>query len=67
MTPPSGALELDDADIKDLNVKWLWLHIGLVSQKPVLFPMSIRENVELGLTGTPLEKASDEQRMAAIR
>ena len=65
--PSSGALELDHADVKDLNVKWLRSQIGLVSQKLVLFPMSIRENVKLGLTGTPLEKASDEQRMAAVR
>ena len=62
--PSSGALELDHADIKDLNVKWLQSHIGLVLQKPVLFPISIRENVELGLTG---KKAGDEQRMAAVR
>ena len=29
--------------------------------------MSIRENVEMGLTGTLLEKASDEEKMAAVK
>ena len=65
--PSSGAIELDHTDIKDLNVKWLRSQIGLVSQEPVLFSMSIRENVEMGLTGTPLEKASGEERMAAVK
>ena len=65
--PLSGAIELDHTNIKDLNLKWLRSQIGLVSQEPVLFSMSIRENVELGLTGTPLEKASDEDRMAAVK
>ena len=65
--PSSGTIELDHTDIKDLNVKWLRSQIGLVSQEPILFSMSIRENVELGLTGTPLENASDEERIAAVK
>jgi len=65
--PLSGVVELDHTDIKDLNVKWLRSQIGLVSQEPVLFSMSIRDNVEMGLTGTPLEKVSDEERMAAVK
>jgi len=65
--PSSGAIELDQRDIKDLNVKWLRSQIGLVSQEPVLFSMSIRDNVEMGFVGTPLEKASDEEKMAAVK
>jgi len=65
--PSSGTIELDHTDIKDLNVKWLRSQIGLVSQEPILFSMSIRENVELGLTGTPLEHASDEEKIAAVK
>jgi len=65
--PSSGAIELDQTDIKDLNVKWLRSQIGLVSQEPVLFSMSIGDNVKMGLIGTPLEKASDEEKMAAVK
>jgi ATP-binding cassette subfamily B (MDR/TAP) protein 1 len=64
--PSSGSVALDGTDIKELNVRWLRTQIGLVSQEPVLFSMSIRANVELGLTGTPLEHASDDERLAAV-
>ena len=65
--PSSGAIELDHTDIKDLDAKWLRSQIGLVSQGPVLFSMSIRENARMGLTGAPLEKVNDEEEMAAVK
>ena len=34
--------------MKDLNLKWLRRHIGVVSQEPVLFDTSIAENIALG-------------------
>ena len=33
---------------KQLNVKWLRNHIGIVGQEPVLFDRTIRENIKLG-------------------
>ncbi|GIX84752.1 ATP-dependent translocase ABCB1 [Caerostris extrusa] len=44
----SGNVLLDDVDIKDINVKNLRSHIGLVSQEPVLFNYSIAENIAYG-------------------
>ena len=35
-------------DIQDLGIQWLRSQIGLVSQEPVLFDCSIRENIEYG-------------------
>lgn len=35
-------------DIKDLNVQWLREQIGVVSQEPVLFGCSIKENIRYG-------------------
>ena len=54
--PISGSILLDGHDLKDLNVRWLREQIGLVSQEPVLFARSIKENIAYGLPG-----ATDEQ------
>ncbi|KAI9354744.1 putative ABC transporter protein [Pilaira anomala] len=44
----SGQVLIDGHSIKDLNVKWLRQQIGVVSQEPVLFNMTIRQNVLMG-------------------
>ncbi|GAA5814177.1 hypothetical protein MFLAVUS_007670 [Mucor flavus] len=44
----SGQVLVDGHDVKDLNVKWLRQQIGVVSQEPVLFNMTIRKNVMMG-------------------
>lgn len=44
----SGDVRLDGHNVKDLNVKWLRQQIGVVSQEPVLFNMTIRENLHMG-------------------
>ena len=35
-------------DLKSLNVNWLRKNIGVVSQEPVLFDMTIAENIKFG-------------------
>ncbi|KAF5798674.1 putative ABC-type xenobiotic transporter [Helianthus annuus] len=35
-------------DLRDLDVKWLQMQMGLVSQEPLLFPSMIRENIRFG-------------------
>jgi len=39
---------VDSHDIRELGIEWLRGQIGLVSQEPVLFDCSIRENIEYG-------------------
>jgi ABC-type multidrug transport system fused ATPase/permease subunit len=39
---------LDDNEINALNLKWLRRQIGIVSQEPVLFDLTIRENIAYG-------------------
>ena len=41
-------VKLDGNDLRDLNVRWLRDHIGVVSQEPVLFATSITENIRYG-------------------
>jgi len=43
-----GELLLDGVSIKELNVRWLRQHIGLVGQEPVLFSGSIADNIRMG-------------------
>ena len=39
---------VDGNDVKALNVSWLRRQIGIVSQEPVLFNCSIRDNIAYG-------------------
>jgi len=39
---------VDGRDLRELNIQWLRSQVGLVSQEPVLFDCSIRENIEYG-------------------
>jgi len=65
--PLSGCVKLDGADIKTLNLKWLRRQIGLVSQEPVLFATTIRDNVAHGLIGTKWEAESEDEQFALIK
>lgn len=46
--PDSGVILLDGIDIKQFQVQWLRQQMGLVSQEPVLFNISIEENITYG-------------------
>ena len=41
---------IDGNDVQALNVKWLRSQIGIVSQEPELFDLSIAENITFGDT-----------------
>ncbi|CAF1024330.1 unnamed protein product [Adineta ricciae] len=46
----AGSLLIDGTDIRKLDLQWYRSQISLVSQEPVLFDMSIRENIAYGDT-----------------
>ncbi|XP_040292276.1 ATP-dependent translocase ABCB1-like isoform X2 [Bufo bufo] len=46
--PLMGEVTVDGHDVRTLNVKWLRENIGVVSQEPVLFGTTIRENIRYG-------------------
>ena len=46
--PLGGTVHLDGHDIKTLNIQWLRSLLGLVQQEPVLFNLSIRDNIAYG-------------------
>ena len=46
--PVGGRITIDGHDLKTLNVRWLRENIGVVGQEPVLFNMSIGDNIRYG-------------------
>nr|GMD08275.1 ABC transporter B family member 9-like [Ipomoea batatas] len=46
--PDAGEVLLDNINLKKLKLKWLREQMGLVSQEPMLFTTSIRENITYG-------------------
>ncbi len=46
---------LDGIDIRELNIQWVRSCLGLVSQEPVLFGLTIGENIAYGLENVPME------------
>ncbi|CAF1152042.1 unnamed protein product [Adineta steineri] len=51
-----GELTLDGVDIRKLNVQWLRSRLGVVSQEPVLFDLTIAENISYGLENIPMDE-----------
>ena len=40
---------VDGNDIKTLNLRWLREHLGIVSQEPVLFSGTVKDNITMGM------------------
>jgi ATP-binding cassette, subfamily B (MDR/TAP), member 1 len=55
--PQAGSVLLDGVDLRQLNLKWLRSYVGLVSQEPVLFNMTVADNIRYGNPGATLEAA----------
>lgn len=49
--PEGGRILLDGTEIRKLQIRWLRQQMGLVSQEPVLFNVTIRENIGYGKEG----------------
>ncbi|CAF4006651.1 unnamed protein product, partial [Rotaria sp. Silwood1] len=50
-----GQICLDGVDIRELNIHWLRSQFSLVNQEPVLFDMTIAENIAYGEENSSLE------------
>lgn len=56
-----GSVKVDGVDIRELDVQWYRRHTGLVSQEPVIYSGTIRDNIMFGKLDAP----EDEVVMAA--
>ncbi|XP_017179337.1 ABC transporter B family member 11-like [Malus domestica] len=54
--PRAGEVLIDGINLKEFQVKWIRSKIGLVSQEPVLFASSIKDNIAYGKDGATIEE-----------
>lgn len=54
--PHAGAVLIDGINLKEFQLRWIRGKIGLVSQEPVLFASSIKENIAYGKDGATVEE-----------
>ncbi|KAI3461135.1 hypothetical protein Pfo_017798 [Paulownia fortunei] len=54
--PQAGEVLIDGINIKEFQLRWIRGKIGLVSQEPVLFASSIKDNIAYGKDGASLEE-----------
>ncbi|MDL2225222.1 ABC transporter ATP-binding protein/permease [Eubacteriales bacterium OttesenSCG-928-M02] len=45
--PDGGAIYLDGVNIKDIQLKWLRQHVGIVLQEPFLYSRTIMDNIRI--------------------
>ena len=57
---------INNHSIESLNLAWLRSNIGIVNQEPVLFPISIEDNIRLGKADATLEEIIQACQMANI-
>jgi ABC-type multidrug transport system fused ATPase/permease subunit len=62
--PSEGAVLLDGRDVREVNLKWLRRQVGLVSQEPVLFSVSVGENIRYGREDASEEEVEEAARQA---
>jgi ATP-binding cassette subfamily B (MDR/TAP) protein 1 len=54
--PQLGEVLIDNLNLKEFQLKWIRGKIGLVSQEPVLFGASIKDNIAYGNDGATIEE-----------
>lgn len=64
--PDSGIIMIDDLDLHDIDLISYRQKIGVLSQDPLIFPGTIRENLTYGLTNVSLEEIVEACTVAQI-
>jgi len=64
MDVDQGSVLIDDVDVRDLKIKDLRYLMGIVSQQPILFNTSFKENIAFGVKTAELEKVESAARIA---
>ncbi|KAJ4781637.1 ABC transporter B family member 11 [Rhynchospora pubera] len=54
--PQSGQVLIDGVDLKTMKLGWIRSNIGLVSQEPLLFATTIKENIAYGKEDATVEE-----------
>jgi len=64
MDSDQGSIFIDGVDIRDLKIKDLRYLMGIVSQQPILFNTSFKENIAFGVETAEMEKVENASRIA---
>ncbi|KAI0518593.1 hypothetical protein KFK09_006029 [Dendrobium nobile] len=62
--PQDGDVLIDNINLKELQLRWIRGKISLVSQEPVLFTCSIRDNIAYGKEGATIEEIKSAAELA---
>ncbi|MBA4323130.1 MAG: antibiotic ABC transporter ATP-binding protein, partial [Odoribacter sp.] len=64
MDVDKGSILIDGIDIRDIRLKDLRYLMGIVSQQPILFNTSFKENIAFGVDDISMEKVESSARIA---
>jgi len=64
--PQAGCVKIDGVDLREFQLKALRRQIAMVLQPPVLFPVSIRENIAYGRPEASLEEVMAAAKVAQV-
>jgi subfamily B ATP-binding cassette protein MsbA len=64
MDSDKGSILIDGVDIRELKIKDLRYLMGIVSQQPILFNTSFKENIAFGVETAEIEKVENASRIA---
>merc|ERR1711966_58364 len=62
--PTSGAVKIGGTSLREFDVSWWRQQVGVVGQEPVLFDLSLEDNVKYGKAGATREEVEEAARMA---
>lgn len=63
--PTKGKVLIDGIDVRQLSQEWLTKHVAVVSQEPVLFARSVKDNITYGVNKEDCAIADDQIKEAA--
>ncbi len=64
--PVSGSVEIDGVDVRQYRLKSLRSQIAMVLQPPLIFPLSVRDNIAYGRPGADDRAIAEAARLAQI-
>ncbi|XP_059632050.1 ABC transporter B family member 11-like [Cornus florida] len=64
--PQAGEILIDGINLKEFQLWWIRGKIGLVSQEPVLFTTSIKDNIAYGKDGATIEEIKAATELANV-
>lgn len=64
--PSTGVVEIDGIDVREYKLKSLRSQISMVLQPPLIFPLSVRDNIAYGRPGATDAEIKEAARLARI-